>query len=232
MSDVSPLQGVWGYLCPMNNVQAQEVSSFHPAIRAGAKVVSFVFHPLFIPVYIGWFFIKVLRLFAALDEWHQTLLLIQFFVNYTLLPLFVVLLAKGVGFIETIYLKTQRDRIIPYIAVMVFYFWVWYVFRKQGFPKEAVLFSFAAFLSVCFGVFVNTFFKVSMHALSMGVVITLLLLLSLKSSVNFGPYVSVGLLIAGLVCTARLVNNDHRPFDVYAGLFLGAVAEGVAWFFV
>lgn len=216
----------------MNKVQAQGAPSFHPAIRTAAKVISYIFHPLFIPVYMGWFFIKVLRLFNALDEWRQTLLLIQFFVNYTLLPLVTVLIAKGVGFIDTIYLKTQRDRIIPYLAVMIFYFWVWYVFRNQGFPRETLLFSLAVFLSICLGAFVNSFFKVSMHALAMGVVIMLLLLLSTESSLNYGPYVSAGLFIAGLVCTARLINNDHRPFDVYAGLLLGALAQLIAWLFV
>lgn len=216
----------------MNEVQAEGELSFHPAIRTAAKILSYIFHPLFIPVYVGWFLIRELRLFSGLDEWRQTLLLIQFFVNYTLLPLVTVLIAKGVGFIDSIYLKTQRDRIIPYIAVMIFYFWIWYVFRNQGAPREAVLFSLAAFLSVCFGVFMNSFFKVSMHALSLGVVITLLILLSLTSSTNFGPYVSIGLLLAGLVCTARLVLNDHKPIDVYAGLLLGGLAMVIAWIFV
>ena len=216
----------------MNNAPAEGELSFHPAIRTVAKIISYFFHPLFVPVYVGWFFIHELRLFSGLDEWRQTLLLLQFFVNYTLLPLVTVLIAKGVGFIDSIYLKTQRDRIIPYLAVMIFYFWVWYVFRNQAFPKEAVLFSLAAFLSVCFGAFVNSFFKVSMHALSMGVVVTLLIILSLGSSANMGPYVSIGLLLAGLVCTARLVLNDHKPFDVYAGLLLGAVAQLIAWVFV
>ena len=130
----------------MDNLEAKEELSFHPAIRTAAKIISYIFHPLFIPVYVGLFFIKGMRLFSGLDEGRQTLLLIQFIVNYTLLPLITVLVAKGVGFIDTIYLKTQRDRIIPYIAVMIFYFWVWYVFRNQGFPKEAVMFSLAAFV--------------------------------------------------------------------------------------
>lgn len=215
----------------MNNVQVQEEPQFHSVTKTVAKIISYLFHPLFVPVYIGWFFVRVLRLFPGLDDWHQSLLLIQFFVNYTLLPLVTVLIAKGVGFIETIYLKTQKDRIIPYIATMIFYFWVWYVFKNQGFPKEVIAFSLAVFLSVCFGVFVNSFFKVSMHALSMGVVVTLLLLLSMNTSSNLGPYVSIGLFIAGMVCTARLINKDHRPFDVYAGLLLGFAAQLIAWFF-
>lgn len=216
----------------MNDVPVEGELSFHPATRMAAKIISYFFHPLFVPVYMGWFFIRVLRLFPAHDSWHQNLLLIQFLVNYTLLPLVTVLIAKGLGFIDTVYLKTQKDRIIPYIATMIFYFWVWYVFKNQGAPKETIQFSLAVFLSTCFGVFVNSFFKVSMHALAMGVVVTLLLLLSVNSAVNYGPYVSIGLFIAGLVCTSRLIMRDHYPFDVYAGLLLGALAQVIAWLFV
>ena len=216
----------------MNNAQAEGELSFHPAIRTAAKIISYIFHPLFVPVYMGYFFVKVVRLFPGLNEWHQNLLLIQFFVNYTLLPLVTVLIAKGVGFIDTIYLKTQRDRIIPYIATMIFYFWVWYVFKNQGAPDEVVQFSLAAFLSICFGAFVNSFFKISMHALSLGVVVTLLILHSVNSGINYGPFVSLALFIAGLVCTSRLILKDHHPFDVYTGLAIGSLAQVIAWIFV
>lgn len=215
----------------MNNGQTAEPPLFHPALRTAAKVVSYIFHPLFVPVYVGWFFVFVLRLFPGLDPFRKNLLIVQFFVSYTLLPLATVLIAKALGFVGTVYLKTQKDRIIPYIATMIFYFWMWYVSKNLGFPKESVMFSLAVFLVTCFGVFVNTYFKVSMHALSMGVLMALFFVLSLRSNVNFGPYLSVVLLIAGLVCTARLLNADHRPFDVYAGLFLGIAAQAIAAFF-
>lgn len=215
----------------MNTVQTAEQPAFHPALRTAAKVISYLFHPLFVPVYIGLFFVYVLRLFPSLDPFRKTMLIIQFFVSYTLLPLATVLISKALGFINTVYLKTQKDRIIPYIASMVFYFWMWYVSRNLGFPKESVMFSLAVFLTTCLGVFFNTYFKVSMHALSMGVVVTLFLLLSLGSGNNLGPYLSVALLIAGLVCTARLLTADHKPFEVYAGLALGTLAQLVAYFF-
>ena len=217
----------------MNKEGAAEQSTVHPVLRVAAKTVSYLFHPLFVPVYVGWFFIYVLRLFPGLDELQKTLRLVQFAVLYTVFPLATVLLGKALGFIQTIYLKTQKDRIIPYIASMIFYFWMWYVSKNVGyFPKESVMFSLAVFLTSCLGVFFNTFFKVSMHALSMGVVVTLMFILSLSSGLNFGPYLSITLLIAGLVCTARLVNSDHHPFEVYAGLFLGAVSQLIAWVFV
>lgn len=220
------------YICPMNNSSTAAPLPVHPALRMAAKAVSYVFHPLFVPVYMGWFFVYVLRLFPALDPFRKTMLIIQFFVSYTLLPLATELIAKALGFVQTVYLRTQKDRIIPYIASMIFYFWMWYVSRNLSFPKESVAFSLAVFLSSVLGVFFNTYFKVSMHALSMGVVITILFFLSMRSSANLGPYLSIALLIAGLVCTARLVNDDHRPFDVYAGLGLGVLAQVVAAVFV
>ncbi|MDB5208724.1 MAG: hypothetical protein JWR72_3799 [Flavisolibacter sp.] len=215
----------------MNKEQAAEQLSFHPALRIAAKVISYVFHPLFIPVYMGWFFVYMLRLFPGRDAWQQTVLILQFFVSYTLLPLATVLIAKALGFVQTVYLKTQKDRIIPYMATMIFYFWMWYVSKNLSFPKETVMFSLAVFLATCLGVFFNTYLKVSMHGMSVGVVITLLCILSLTSSTNFGPYLSIALFIAGLVCTARLINNDHRPVEIYAGLFLGSISQLIAWAF-
>jgi len=217
----------------MNQEQAVEPNlHFHPALRTTAKVISYIFHPLFVPVYFGWFLVYVLRLFPALDPFRKTMLIIQFFVSYTLLPLATVLIAKALGFVETVYLKTQKDRIIPYIATMIFYFWMWYVSKNLGFPKESVVFSLAVFLATAFGVFFNSYFKVSMHALSMGVIIAWFFILSFNSTVNFGPFLSIALLIAGIVCTSRLINSDHRPFEVYAGLLIGALAQTIAWIFI
>lgn len=210
----------------------EEKISFNPILKIAAKVVSYIFHPLFVPVYIGWFFVYVLRIFPQLTDWDKLKLLISFTVNYTVLPLVTLLLAKALGFIKSIYLDTQKDRIIPYVATGVFYFWVWYVFKNQSFPKEVVMFSLAVFLASSAGLLLNSYMKISMHAISAGVVIALLILLGFMSADNFGPYISIGLLIGGGVCTARLINSDHHPVEVYAGLFVGILAQVVAYWFV
>lgn len=207
-------------------------NSFHPVIRAAAKLISYVFHPLFIPVYVGWFFIYVAQLFPERSGWQKTLLLITFFINYTLLPLVTLLLARGLGFVQSIYLQSQRDRIIPFIATGVFYFWIWYVFRNQKSPDEVVMFALAVFLASSAGLIANIYLKISMHMLAVGVVFTLFLIMGLTSTLNFGGYLSLILLLAGLVATARLVNGDHNPVEVYAGFFVGAVCQLIAYVFV
>jgi hypothetical protein len=65
-----------------------------------------------------------------------------------------------------------------------------------------------------------------------GVVITLMVLLGFISDDNLGPYISVAFLLAGLVCTARLINSDHNPIEVYSGLLIGIAAQLIAYFFV
>ncbi|MEI6947425.1 hypothetical protein V9K67_09555 [Paraflavisolibacter sp. H34] len=203
---------------------------FPSVIRIAARVLSILFHPLFIPVYLSWFLIYVNPLFPAFSAGAKLLLLIRFLVMYTIFPLVTVLIAKGLGFIDSILLKTQRDRIIPYVACGLYYFWMWYVLKNQPeFPRHLVMLSLAIFLASSAGLTVNSFVKVSMHTISMGVACTFLLLFAFMTDVNFGFYISAAFLLAGLVCTARLINDDHSTFEVYLGLVLGIIAQLVAY---
>src|SRR5262245_30671348 len=101
-------------------------------LKVPAKIISFVFHPLFIPLYLAYFIIEINTYqLAGLDDWSRLARLLQVFVNCTFLPLVSVLLIKALKFIDSVYLKTQRDRIIPYIISMIFYFWNWYAFKNN-----------------------------------------------------------------------------------------------------
>ena len=216
---------------PLENSSSKE--SFHPAIRIAARVISVVFHPLFIPVYISWFLIFINPLFPAIDAGDKWILLIRFVVMYTVFPLVTVLLAKALGFVESIYLRTQKDRIIPYIVCGIYYFWMWYVLKSQPeFPRYFVMLSLAIFIASFVGLIANSFMKVSMHTISVGVMITFILLLAFLTDVNYGFYIGIAFLLAGAVCTARLINNDHYPIEVYAGLVIGIVSQLVASYFV
>jgi len=206
---------------------------FHPVIRFIARVISIVFHPLFIPVYVSWFLINIYQIFPAFSGWDKNLLLIRFLVMYSLFPLATILLAKALGFIQTIFLKNQKDRIIPYIACGLYYFWMWYVLKNQpGIPDELVMFSLAIFLASSIGLILNIYMKVSMHALAIGVAVSFILLLGFTSYMNLGPYISIALFLGGLVCTARLINDDHQPKEVYFGLVAGAIAQLAAYWVI
>src|SRR5215213_2294234 len=133
---------------------------FHPAIRFAARFISYVFHPLFIPVYLSWFLIYINPLFPAINSSDKWILLLRFIVMYTVFPLVTVFLAKGLGFIQSVYLKTQKDRIIPYVVCGIYYFWMWYVLKNQPeFPKYFVMLSLAIFIASSIGLTINSFMK-------------------------------------------------------------------------
>lgn len=212
-----------------NQIQELRDTEYQPqnqAIRFTAKVVSYVFHPLFIPVYLVWFLINAQPyLFASFTPVEKIITLLRFFMMYSFFPLVTVLLAKALGFLQSVYLKTQKERIIPYIACGIYYFWMCYVLRNQPeFSREIVQLSMAIFIASSLGLIVNIYMKVSMHAISIGIMLCFMGLLSVSQAANFSVYLSIALLIAGLVCTARLIVSDHTPKEIYIGLFTGAAS--------
>ncbi len=207
------------------------------AIRIAAQVISYIFHPVFVPVMVIWFLLYIHPfLFAGVHPLEKMKVIIMAVVSFTFFPLVTVLLLKGLKFIDTIYLHTQKDRIIPFIACMIWYFWIWYVWKNYGktnngydIPAVMVQFAFAAFLSTVAGLMANIRIKISLHAISVGLALTFFCLLAFTQDVNFGIYLSVAVFITGLVCTARLIVSNHTTAEVYIGLAAGALSMLIAW---
>ena len=202
-------------------------------IRALAKFVSYIFHPLFIPLYITYFIIQIHSYqFAGINDWVNLRTLLQVFVNCTFLPLASILLLRALNFIDSVFLKTQKDRIIPYIICMTFYFWNWYVFKNNHEVKDLVSMSMAIFNASVFGFLVNITMKVSMHAIAVGVMATFIALLAFTDSSSFSLYLSIAILISGIVCTSRLIVSDHSQKEIYYGFLIGVFSQLAAHYFV
>ena len=198
-----------------------------------AKLISYVFHPLFIPLYLTYFIIQIHSYqFAAINDRVNLWILLQVFVNCTFLPLASILLLKALNFIDSVFLKTQKDRIIPYIICMTFYFWNWYVFKNNHEVKDLVSMSMAIFNASVFGFLVNISMKVSMHAIAVGVMTTFIALLAFTDSSSFSLYLSIAVLLSGVVCTSRLIISDHTQKEIYYGFLVGVFSQLAAHYFV
>ena len=198
-------------------------------VRVIAKIISYIFHPIFIPVYLCWFVIKTQSyLFAAFSSWEKTVFILRFGVMYAMFPLVSVLLMKAVGFVSSIQLKTQRDRIIPYVVCMIYYWWMWYVLHNQSFPREFTILSFAIFLASIGGLMGNISMKVSMHAMAAGIMVAFVIMLGFSQEISFGIYISLAILLAGIICTSRFIASDHIPREIYGGLLIGILSLIIA----
>jgi hypothetical protein len=157
---------------------------------------------------------------------------------YALFPIVTVLLLKALAFISSIQLVTQKDRVIPLIACGIWYGWICYIWWNNhklsdgvSVPGEAVKFTLAVFLASWFALMANIKMKISLHAIAVGVMLAFIVLLAISQPLHFGFYISMALLIAGLVCTSRFIVSDHSPAEVYGGLFVGIFSIVVAnWF--
>lgn len=214
----------------LQEFRESEIPQQPAGIRLAAKIISYIFHPLFVPVYLSWFLVSIAPyLFASFTAWEKSMVILRFFVMYSFFPLVSMLLLKGLGFIQSVYLKTQRERIIPYAICMIYYFWMWYVLHNQPeIPQPTVLLSLSIFIASIAGWLANIYMKISMHAISMGVMVTFILLLAFSQEISFGLYISIALLITGLVCTVRFIVSDHTQKEVYVGLLVGIVSQLIA----
>jgi hypothetical protein len=196
-------------------------------IKAIAHIFSYIFHPLFIPVYITWFLTKVHpSYFSGFSDYQKNWLIIRVAYSMVFFPLITVLLLKALKFIDSFFLHTQKDRIIPYIACGIFFFWVYLVFRNQpNIPTVLTAFIFSVFLASSAALLANIYLKISMHAIGMGGVLGLLLVVMASNTMLTTLPFSIAFLLTGLVCTSRLIVSNHQPKEIYLGLLLGIVSQ-------
>lgn len=198
-----------------------------------AHIISILFHPLFIPTYLAAFLIYVHPYaYAGMDEKGKLFSLLTVFNNTCFIPGFFVFVLWRLKFIQSVFLRTQKDRIIPYIAAMIFYFWVWYVYKnKSEAPPAFIWMLLSTFLSSIVALMANIYCKISMHAIAIGNVLVFFILLSISGDASL-EYLMLAVLVSGLVLSARLLVSDHTSFEVYLGFFLGALCHYLAAWWV
>ena len=203
-------------------------------LKCSAHLFSVLFHPLFIPLYIVYFLLYIHpTAFVGFSsgDCFKTMVIVA--LNLTFFPLISVLLLKAVGFIDSLLLKTQKDRIIPYIACGIFFFWTYTVFKEQQqYPPLLTKYVFGLFLSSSAALLANIYFKVSMHAIGLGGWLGIFGIMAFNNSMLMTWPLCVVILISGFVLSSRLYLKSHTSFDIYAGLMIGVLAEIISFHFL
>ena len=207
---------------------------FPSVIKIPAVILSWLFHPLFVIGIMAWYIIyQHPTAYLGIDERFKIWRMLIACVNSIFFPLVSVLLLKGVNFISSFLSPTRKDRIVLYIVSMIFFFWTFWIFRNfDDSPRIMKAMTLGVFLSAPAALIFNNYHKISMHAIGVGGLVAMVLL-SVYSNTNIisAMPLSAALLIAGLVCTSRLIVSNHRPFDIYIGFFMGMLCQFAGWWF-
>src|ERR1700710_373507 len=192
-------------------------------IRIFAHVLSVVFHPLFIPAYVVGMLIWYHPFNnLIISSFYKPRMMAMVILYTAFFPGIVVFLAWRLKFIKNLYLEERTERIIPFVSTMFFYFWIYYVSRNLDyFPVSFKQFLLGVFLSSASALFANMYTKISMHGIAMGGLVGFMFRQLFIDGYFPANFAFVGLLIAGAVCTARLILNAHKPIDIYCGFFVG-----------
>ncbi len=209
----------------------------HPAdpqpavLTFSAKALSYIFHPLFIPTYfylwtLGRFGVE----FSGAAPGDLKLRAIGVFITTAFFPALTVLLLWKLKFISNIYLRSNKERIVPYVAAMIFYWWMW--FLSKGFQDQALslkFFYFGIFIATIPALILNSFCKVSMHAMGMAGLATAMFISCIMYHTYYGVDLIIAVLMCGMVCSSRLLLKEHTQGEIYLGALIGILAQLVAY---
>ncbi len=202
------------------------------ALTLLAQMISVLLHPVFIPLISSllWYGFYP-QYFASIAQIKITDWLIMLIINTIIFPLLLILLLKGLGFIKSILMKETKERIIPLIGVMVFYFWMYYVVKNKetNAPEPAIVFFLGNYLSIIALFIATMFLKVSLHACAASFALAFAILLSIMSHSIVVPYLILVSVLAALILWARYYLKAHSVKELGVGAALGVLAAITAY---
>jgi hypothetical protein len=215
-------------------MNSTELNTENVYLKNIAKGISYIFHPLFIPLYI---FLTVLYFvpyeFSGFNPKSVILRIASVFISTAFFPALVVFLLWKLKFINSIFLNTQKERIIPYITTMIFYWWMFYLSKNlTDQPSILKVFFLGIFITTAIAVIANNYFKISMHGLGVGGATAFLFIFSYAYEIQIGFYLSIALLISGVVLTSRLLISNHSKFEVYTGFIVACICQIISAFVI
>jgi len=133
-----------------------------------------------------------------------------------ILPVLYAYIAAKLGHIKDIYLNRRQDRTGPFLVACLGMIITMMIFYAMDVPKEILLFFMSGILITLIIMIINLFWKISVHATTITMVLMVVNVLSHYSYWYLFIFVP-------FVMWARVVQERHTVKQVVAGTFLGAV---------
>ncbi len=188
------------------------------------RAVSWFMHPLLMPslLFIILFYFAPLVIKPLPEDTFPLLLLVIVLTTF-IVPLVSVVMLKSTKFISSYHMDDRKERILPFTFITVFYSMTATMFVINSTINSifVVIFSTFAVIVLILTLF-TLFLKVSIHSAGMAGLVGFVLAISYRFPGHQLLFPAICLiLIAGLVMSARLFLNSHRPKEVLVGSVLG-----------
>lgn len=188
-----------------------------------SKVISVIFHPIFIALYC----VSVMYITTDIAESYSVWGNITFWgliILFTIaIPCLLIWLRYKHGKISDLELSERSQRTTVYLQTITSYLICAYLIFVVLQSYLFVLFFVFAIFSLAFLTVVNIWWKISIHSCGMGILCGFMVFVSLFYSVDTVWWLSTSILFSGVVMTARCILNAHTLGQVVAGFGAGLV---------
>ena len=190
-----------------------------------ARIVSMLFTPFYLPLVgmLALFIFSYLRIFPFAYK-LQVLLLVYLFT--ILLPTFIIHLYRRYQGWTLLQLGTKERRMIPYVISIICYLACYYIMSVLHIPHFMGRILVAALMVQIICAIINIWWKISTHTAAIGGVAGALMAFSHIFTFNPLGWLSVIVVLAGVLGTSRMILRQHTLSQVVAGFLVGVVT---AW---
>ncbi|MCG9791645.1 hypothetical protein [Flavobacterium algicola] len=185
---------------------------------------SYLFHPLFIPLYATFFYVFANQSVALTRE--KLFIFLQVVVITIIVPLLVFVLLRSVGKIGSVMAPKIAERKIP-LVVQIFLI---ILLLKKGITIDRYLefhfFFLGALVSTLIALlllFLRT--KASLHMIGISALTLFVIGLSLHFQTHNILWISFLILMNGVVASSRLEMKAHSLIELILGFFIGSIPQ-------
>lgn len=188
------------------------------------KSISFIFHPLLMPLFGVLFYFYKSPKFITNQEVYAKL--VSIFILTVLLPILLYFLLKTIGKVKSIHLETSTERIFPLILNCI----VILLVIQRVLSSDQVIelyFFFVGILISTLTCLILAFmkFKASIHMIAVSGVFMFFVALSIHFSININGALALMIILMGAIATSRLHCNAHDYKELVMGIFIGLVPQ-------
>ena len=195
------------------------------------KFISYLFHPVFIPFFGTCLYFSI---FQHIENAYQVeLILTYIFLGTVMVPILFLWLLKYFKLIQNFQIPTVRERRLPLLFFLLVSFLATKLLSSYRIlPDLTIMFIGITFISLIAYLFISFQFKISLHAISIGGVIGVILALSKLYNMNLILLISILFMIAGIILTSRLKLKAHSNLEVYLGFLTGIILQyGIFYYY-
>lgn len=189
-----------------------------------ANTISYIFHPLFMPLFGMVFYLKYMFFLLVKPMFYNYIVLVML-VCTLLFPLMSILLLKSSKVISSIHMPSKEERRWPLLIGTGFFFLAYMLISYVNPVQELNYIVIAGILTLMICTIINLLYKLSIHMAAIGGVTGMMVAYAHHAEINMLYVVLAMVFASGLVGFARLQLNAHSTRQVAAGYAAGFFSQ-------